>query len=476
MSSSPCQQVKKRIAVVFVAEIFVPHYELSGALKDLAESCELTVIYANDILETPKFFDSQRTKYYEPHLRNRQINTKIFNILTWTNRTKSSSFRFRLARQNNLVLSDLHAIDNRANRMFRIGKRLLYWMSVRIINGSRHNLLIAPALLSWYKTRISPNNSLLECIGDEKYDLIVCPVSGFDPDAFDLLDVCTASNIKTLFVVDNWDNVSSKTIYWKKPTHIAVWGEQSLNHAIQIHDFAKKEVSIIGAPRYSNYFKDRNEKSESPTNFPYILFLGTALFFDEYSCLVRLNEIVRLNQGLCPNLRILYRPHPFRQIFQRSHEVLPEYVTLDSSSSQRENNNGKGYTPSLNHFSRILQNCEFAVGGLTSMLIEAAIFGKDFLALVHDDKVNFTSQHNALSSYEHFADLHKLETVHFLHHLEDMNFAFQYLLSRRGTEDLARIDASRSYFLFDDGRVFSKRLLDLSLQVIDGNVNYRSDL
>jgi hypothetical protein len=352
--------------------------------------------------------------------------------------------------------------------MFRYGKRLFHWLFVITTDGLRHNRLITPALLIWYKARISTNHSLLECIGNEKYDLIICPVSGFDPDAFDLLDVCVASNVKTLFVVDNWDNVSSKTIYWKKPTHIAVWGEQSLNHAIEIHDFAEKQVSVIGAPRYSNYFKDRNGKLESPTDFPYILFLGTALFFDEYSCLVRLNEIVRLNQALCPNLRILYRPHPFRQSFSNSHEALPEYVTLDSSSAQKENWDRKGYTPDLDHFSKILQNCEFVVGGLTSMLIEAAIFGKDFLALVHDDKVNFTSQHNALSSYEHFADLHKLETVHFLHHLEDLNFAFQYLLSRRGAKDFARIDASRNYFLFDDGREFSRRLLDLSLQVIDG--------
>ena len=468
MSSSPCQQVKKRIALVFFNELFVPHYELSGSLQDLATSCELTIIYANDILKTPKFFDSQQTKYYEPHLRNRQINTKIFNILTWTNRRKSTSFRFRLARKNQFVRSDILAMDNRSYRMFRYSKRLLYWLFVIMTNSLRHNRLIAPTLLRWYKAHISPNNSLLECVGDEKYDLIICPVSGFDPDAFDLLDVCAVSKIKTLFVVDNWDNVSSKTIYWKKPTHIAVWGEQSLNHAIQIHDFAKKQVSIIGAPRYSNYFKDRSDKLESPTDFPYILFLGTALFFDEYSCLVRLNEIVKLNQALCPNLRILYRPHPFRQSSQSSYEVLPEYVTLDSSSSQIENGAVKGYTPNLNHFARILQNCEFAIGGLTSMLIEAAIFGKDFLALVHDDKVNLTSQHNVLNSYEHFADLHKLETVHFLHHLEDLNFAFQYLLSRRGTKDLARIDTSRSYFLFDDGRVFSKRLLDLSLQLIDG--------
>jgi hypothetical protein len=336
--------------------------------------------------------------------------------------------------------------------------------------------LIAPALLKWYKARVALNYSLVDCIGEKNYDLVVCPVSGFDPDAFDLLDACTFNNVKTLFVVDNWDNVSSKTVYWKKPTHIAVWGQQSLTHAIQIHDFKEQQVSVLGAPRYANYFVDRTKSSESPTNFPYVLFLGTALLFDENSCLKELNEIVRLNQDRFPNLRILYRPHPFRQSTQISYEFLPEYVTLDSSLRHQENGVLQKYTPDLQHFSRILQHCEFVVGGLTSMLIEAAIFGKDFLALVHDDKVNLTSQHNVLSSYEHFADLHKLETIHFLHHLEDLNFAFQYLLSRREAKDLARIDASRSYFLFDDGRTFSKRLLDLSLQVIDSKIiNDRSD-
>ena len=470
MNSSQSQQVKKRIAVVFINELFVPHYELSGALEDLAKSCELTVIYANDILATPRFFDSQQTRRYKPNLRNRQVNTRILNLLTWTNRSKSKSFRFCLARTNQLRLSDLKALDNRVYRMFRISKRLLYWMSVITTNGLRHNRLIAPALLKWYKARIALNYSLVNCIGEKNYDLVVCPVSGFDPDAFDLLDVCALNNVKTLFVVDNWDNVSSKTVYWKKPTHIAVWGEQSLTHAVQIHDFMEKQVSVLGAPRYANYFVDRTKNSESPTNFPYVLFLGTALLFDEDSSLKKLNEIVRLNQDRCPNLRILYRPHPFRQSTQISYEFLPEYVTLDSSLRRQESGVLQKYTPNLQHFSRILQHCEFVVGGLTSMLIEAAIFGKDFLALVHDDKVNLTSQNNVLNSYEHFSDLNKLETVHFLHHLEDLNFAFQYLWSVRGTKALARIDASRNYFLFDDGQVFSKRLLDLSLKLIDGKV------
>ena len=184
----------------------------------------------------------------------------------------------------------------------------------------------------------------------------------------------------------------------------------------------------------------------------------------------KLNNLVRLNQDRCPNLRILYRPHPFRQKSQISYEVLPEYVMLDSSLRHKKNGAIQEYTPDLQHFSRILKHCEFVVGGLTSMLIEAAIFGKDFLALVHDDKVNLTSQHNVLNSYEHFGDLYKLETVHFLHHLEDLNFAFQYLWSARETKDLARIDASRNYFLFDDGQVFSKRLLVLSLKLVDGKI------
>ena len=470
MSSSPCQQVKKRVAVVFINELFVSHYELSGSLQDLATSCELTVIYANDIPKTPNFFDSQQTKYYVPHLRNRKINTKIFNILTWTNKSKSKSFRFRLARRNQLRFSDLQAVSNRAYQIYRYGKRFGYWLLVRTTNALRHNFLIAPILLTWYRTRIALNYSLLESVGKENYDLVVCPVSGFDPDAFDLLDVCALNNVKTLFVVDNWDNVSSKTIYWKKPSHIAVWGEQSLKHAIQIHDFTEKQVSVLGAPRYSNYFVARTDRSESPTDFPYILFLGTALLFDEDTSLEKLNELVRLNQDRCPNLRILYRPHPFRQKSQISYEVLPEYVTLDSSLRHKKNGDLQEYTPDLQHFSRILKHCEFVVGGLTSMLLEAAVFGKDFLALVHDDKVNLTSQNNVLSSYEHFVDLHKLETVHFLHHLEDLNFAFQYLWSVRGTKDLARIDASRNYFLFDDGQIFSKRLLDLSLKLIDGKV------
>ena len=55
---------------------------------------------------------------------------------------------------------------------------------------------------------------------------------------------------------------------------------------------------------------------------------------------------------------------------------------------------GKNYfksrlMPDLKYYPKLLNDCLFAMGGLTTMLIEASIFDKIYLAIGFDDKKVF---------------------------------------------------------------------------------------
>jgi hypothetical protein len=100
-------------------------------------------------------------------------------------------------------------------------------------------------------------------------------------------------------------------------------------------------------------------------------------------------------------------------------------------------------------------------GGLTSMLIEALIFRKRFLALVYDDGKNFTSQHNAFKYYTHFQGLRSVNAMAFCESIDKLESTFINTWRTRKIVDIEEVDLQRKYFYFDDSRSYGQRLLDL---------------
>ena len=101
------------------------------------------------------------------------------------------------------------------------------------------------------------------------------------------------------------------------------------------------------------------------------------------------------------------------------------------------------------------------------MLLEASIFYKDFIALAHDDGINFTSQHRVLKSYTHLEGIEALPNVHLVHSKERLEEVLINVWRYRSLKDKGAIDRQRNYFLFDDEEVFSKRLSRLIQKVLE---------
>ena len=161
-------------------------------------------------------------------------------------------------------------------------------------------------------TKTKPNSTLNNFVKKISPDIILVPSQAQCSMDNDLIKICNQLNIKSIFLIDNWDNLSDKSLMWNKPDLIGVWGEQSRQHAIKIQKFQEEKVINIGTPRFENYFKERNNYQKSFFDFDYILFLGTALEFDEIKILKIIDNFIIKNKSKIPKTKIIYRPHPWR--------------------------------------------------------------------------------------------------------------------------------------------------------------------
>jgi hypothetical protein len=300
-----------------------------------------------------------------------------------------------------------------------------------------------------------------------KPDLVLFPSSAYDPEGTDLIKICKQNNIPTAFLIDNWDNLSSKSIFWELPSHIGVWGNQSKEHAKYIQGFKDKEVSLLGTPRYDDYFAVRESSLETPYSFKYVLFVGTALVFDELAVLIHLNKIIQKN-SLLRGIKIVYRPHPWRQTEDVFALDSLEHVVVDSqlADAYRSGKRDVSLQPSLSYYPSLLSNAEFVMGGLTSMMIEALIFHKQFLGLVHDDHKNFTSMHNVYKNYTHFEGIEKMDAVTLCDDLDILENTFNNVWNSRDVLSSELIDEQRQFFYHHDNVAYQNRLLKMCKEIL----------
>lgn len=140
------------------------------------------------------------------------------------------------------------------------------------------------------------------------------------------------NGVKSIFFQENWDNLSSKSIMYYKPDAIAVWGQQTKCHAIEIQGFVGRKIFFLQSPRYIDFydywnhirrFCDNNKSNKT------ILFLGDSTESNEVSLILKISNYIRLNH---PEWTILYRPHPFMHSEYKlkfTKNNLPNNVRLD---------------------------------------------------------------------------------------------------------------------------------------------------
>jgi len=457
----PSINIKPKLLVVLCSDLYIRNYISSDAFKSIEENYK-TCYLVSDKVQNMKVIEQKTFLIYSMNDKRVKLHYKIFDILMWRHRFKSKTFQFRIQRTigfNAFFPESTSLLTRFLKIIWRFFRTFFYKI--------KNYLLVDSPLFHLYfcfnKFILGSNQDLENTINKISPDLVIFPSQAYDPEGIDLIEICNQSKIPTLFLVDNWDNLSSKTIFWRHPTKLGVWGDQSIDHAKRIQGIDPKNVSAIGTPRYDHYFKLRSANLKSVYKFPYMLFVGTALEFDEFTVLEKINQVIENNKSIFGETKLVYRPHPWRQSTGGKIPDNLQHVVIDSqvASNFLANNRSISIQPSLDYYPALLSNAEFILGGLTSMMIEALIFNKIFLGFIHDDKKHFTSMHNVYNSYEHFQGINDMDAIILCNSLEKLENQIKDAWKDRNLLDIHSTDAQRQYYYFHDEMTYSDRLKNL---------------
>ncbi len=407
---------KPKILIHFCHNLFVRNYLQTGVLDVLKETFELCFTVSASV-DAKYCAALGQPRVLETEAERAQAHRDLLDILMFRHSPFSTSFKYRVFRMNGINL--FSATDGTAAKLVsevvqqkkfenaRSSARLSDKQrnAKRRINKLRAVSKFGP-LVEARKNSLRRTNPMREEIAAERADVVVCPSSAYDPQILDAINAATDLGIPSLLLIDNWDNASSKSIFWARPDYVACWGPQSIEHVKRIQGISDN-VFGIGTPRFEVY------RDLPPSPGSYVLFLGTALLFDEAKVLEELNKL--FEQGVFPDhvKSIFYRPHPMRQETFTPNLSDLKHVELDNSLSEFDWTKGiqSRRFPDLDQYGPTLSGASLVICGYTSMMIEALLCHKPVLALAHAEPGNEQSPHLVEALYEHFKGTEEINGV-----------------------------------------------------------------
>jgi len=142
--------------------------------------------------------------------------------------------------------------SNNTKEMLKIFLTSLFFsLKIILLNPIFYKFVLNLLFLSRDTIRIPNLDSKIftSLLKKNRPDLIVAQTTMNDLSIFNLLTIAEKLNIKTLLIIDSWDNLGTKAIVPRPFTHVFVWSEQCLNHAFDYHRIPFEKISISGTPR-----------------------------------------------------------------------------------------------------------------------------------------------------------------------------------------------------------------------------------
>jgi len=451
--------MKKNIFFVITNDLFVRNYIFTNALKEIEKhnnvyflACNKNVTLKKEIkkknfLGFYNFSDQQRKKYKNFYLS-----------LLFKKKYKSKTIRLSTSRILQLKL--VYGNESIYKIIFMFFLRIGSWLK-------RYFLFIYSRVYSY----LFPKNNLLFSIEDNskldllfkfyKPSLVIIPTGGEDIGYWYVSNFCKKNNIKSLAIVDNWDNFSSRPHLDPKPDFYAVWSEQSKIHAKKFHNISRSKVFITGSARHDNYFLIRKKNLKSYFNFNYILFFESFGITDGLEELFDiLDNILESQKKLYGNLKLIYRPHPWQKTFKPIQIKQYKNIILDPQlkKNYEKNISSTSFQPDLSYYPSLIKNAEFIISSPTTMLIESLIFRKKILLLAYDKNKKF-GNYDYIKNVEHFKNIEKSPAILICKNLKNLKNNLFKIYNQKSYSLEKKIDNHRNYYLdYTKNQPFKNRL------------------
>jgi len=420
--------IKNIETVLIVAQNIVDH----PSIKMLIENKKDEIIKIVEIKKYPRFFQS------------------LFFGLLVHNKKKSISFKTR--------------IDRFMYGFCEVDKNKIYFIKTYILNYKQAIVYIP--VINLMIDRVAKYifmywNPIKENISSYKLDYLLFSSSTFEFHQQSLIHLMKKNKVKTIMSIDNWDNISSKTILKIKPDYMTVLGPQAKRAAIDIQGMEEAKVLSIGTPRFDEYRVpiSRSIETIQEVQGKKMLYLGSALPHAERALLYELMSKYKtfFNSN---NIDIYYKAHP--SAFERCQDLRVETIesigvkiygskNLDSDLKNHkylfENMNGK--------FKMMFNNFDYIIATPTTAALESLLCSRPTIIDATNDNIHNSTAALSLLKYEHFKEFKEIKMLNFALNVQDIyRYANEFVSS-----DINNIQYDVSDIVHLDKLFFIERLL-----------------
>ena len=445
---------KKKIALVLLRNQFIMSWIDSGIVDNLinSEKFEVSVFAPLDVLELlPNDTEYEKIPI---HSVSGSKAAKHLVAMNWVAlRHKSSTFGFSLQRT---FRSDYWFWSRRLGVIAGVKQtlrnaRTISWNIRKKIFVVMYSLKPLRIFANMHKHKLGKSNMLPIQISQGIYEWLIMPSSAIDGITTDYIAESRNIGLKSIVAIDNWDNLTSKSVYVVIPDYITVMGDRCVEHANQIHGFKPQSVLTFGLPRFDAHRrhlgigKQSNKKQKLR-----VLYAGFSLAHSEKRVVDAIANHLDAKFG-SGSIEVHYRPHPIPIKRLDDYEITNENVF----TFKHQNLLRTGLPAMDESFISAIDNADVVVGAPTTLMLEAMLLGRPCLIDLTTDPYHRTTASNAATHFLHMRDLLAVPDLHIGYTIDEILLGVDELLAL--DSDSVEYDVSHLYKTND--ALYSEQLL-----------------
>ena len=402
---------KKKIALVLLRNQFLISWIDSGIVDNLIDSgiFEVTVFAPKEIFELLPA-DARYNKIEIRSVGGSKA-AKHLVAMNWVAlRHKSSTFGFSLertfksdywfwSRQLGIVAGTKQTLRNARTISWNIRKKSLVVL---------YSLKPLRMFARVYKNKLGKAELLPIEISEGTYEWLIMPSSAIDGITTDYIAESRTIGLKSIVAIDNWDNLTSKSVYVVLPDYITVMGDRCVEHANLIHNFETQSVLTFGLPRFDAH--RRHLLSGKPLKKKVkqrVLYAGFSLAHSEKRVVDAIAN--HLDERFGPgSIEVHYRPHPIPIKRVDDYEITNKNIVI----FEHQNLDRTGLPSMDEGFIDSISDADVIVGAPTTLMLEAMLLGRPCIIDQTTDPYHRTTASNAAKHFLHMQDLLTVPNLH----------------------------------------------------------------
>ena len=410
--------MNKKITIIIDSDIIFRNFIFNKAFKDIEKVNDIHYIFPEKgnkrlLIDVESYIDQK--KIY-------RIKEDTKRKLFWRYLLFLDQFKFSFDKDLK-VLKEL--------RILSLGKKASFIFNILSLPILRQILIKLITYFLKKKKYIDLENYCKK----EKPDLLIHPTVLDGIFCNDLILMGRKYLIKTIFIMNSWDNPSSKSCMVGNPDHLLVWGPQTKRHAMKYLKMEDKKIIEFGANQFceirkiqiKNNLQSFNKKKNK------ILFAGSNAQVNEYECLNQLNNLMFKNKS---SFNVIYKPHPWAGGGVDGYKFKKKIwkkIKINNSQTQYLNKVSKNFVPmslpkQIETYDMI-KEVNITVSPLSTIILETILSGRLAILYIPED-INNNYINKIMKKMIHFKELLKSGDVPIAKNpkilFEQLNFYSEY--------------------------------------------------